>query len=251
MTPASPAHPKGRAAGAPRFTPQALTFLRSLARNNRREWFQPRKDTYESAVRAPMVEFVERLAGELASYAPDLVAVPRTSIFRIYRDTRFSNDKSPYKTAIAAHFPHGGLPKGESAGLYVEVAPRHVWYGGGIYMPRPRDLALVRAHLADHHRRLDRLVRSPAFRRTFGELGGDMLQRVPRGFAQDHPAAAWLRHRQFLAGVERPAAFATSPAFYRTVAAAFKVLAPIIAFLNDPLVAARRPAASARPWGAD
>lgn len=251
MRSASPGKPKGRAARLPRFAPPALAFLRALARNNRREWFQPRKDTYDSVVRAPMVDLVERLSEDFASFAPDLLAVPKASIFRIHRDTRFSHDKSPYKTTIAAHFPHRDLPKGESAGLYIEVAPRHVWYGGGMYMPSPRELSLVRAHLGDHYRRLERLLRSPAFRRTFGTLEGETLQRVPRGFAKDHPAADWLRHRQFLAGVERPADFATTAAFYRTVLAAFKALAPVIAFLNEPLVAARRPAASGTPWGTD
>lgn len=248
MTPASHALPKARAARAPRFTPQTLAFLRSLARHNRREWFQPRKDTYDAVVRAPMAELVERLADDFASFAPDLVAVPRVSIYRIYRDTRFSGDKTPYKTNVAAHFPHRGLPKNECAGLYIEVAPRHVWFGGGMYMPSSRELSLVRAHVAAHHRRLERLVRSVGFRRTFGALEGEKLQRVPRGFQKDHPAAEWLRHRQFLAGCERPAEFATSPAFYRTVSAAFKALAPVIAFLNEPLLAARKQAAAARPW---
>jgi uncharacterized protein (TIGR02453 family) len=240
---------KSRPPRAPRFTPQSLAFLRALARNNRREWFHERKATYDEVVRAPMVAFVERLAEDLAVFAPDHVALPKVSIFRIYRDTRFSADKTPLKTNIAAHFPHRSLPKNECAGFYIEVAPRHVWFGGGMYLPSPRQLLLVRQHLVAHHRRFARMVAAPAFTKVYGALAGETLTRVPRGFPADHPAADWLRHRQFLGGVERPAEFATSEDFYRTVSSAFKALAPIIAFLNEPQVAAAAAAEALRPWG--
>ena len=115
-------------------------------------------------------------------------------------------------------FPHRLLPKHEGAGLYLEIAPRHVWYGGGLYMPTSQQLHLLREHIAAHHRRLSRILASPAFRRAFGSLEGDRLQRVPRGFAKDHPAAEWLKYRQYLAFCERPAEFALTPGFYRNAA---------------------------------
>ncbi len=247
MTSASLARRVGPRAVGPAFGPETLKFLRALARHNEREWFQARKDLYDQVVKAPMVAFVERLADDLATFAPDLVAVPRISIFRIYRDTRFSADKTPYKTNIAAHFPHRLLPKNECAGLYIEVAPKHVWYGGGMYMPNARQLHLVRQHLVTHHKKFERLLGAAAFRKAFGTLEGETLTRVPRGFPADHPAAGWLRHKQFLAGIERPADFATSGQFYPTVVAAFRALAPIIMFLNEPQVAAVR--ATTRTWG--
>jgi uncharacterized protein (TIGR02453 family) len=231
------------------FPPETLAFLRSLARNNRRDWFTPRKEQYETVVRGPMVEFVNRLAADLAVWAPDHIAEPKVSIFRIYRDTRFSHDKTPYKTNIAAYFPHRGLPKNEGAGLYIEVAPKHVWYGGGVYMPSSRELLLIRQHLAADYRRFERILRAAAFKKAFGELQGDTLTRVPRGFPVDHPAAEWLRHKQFLAGIEQPAGFATSDGFYKTVSSAFKAAAPLMAFLNEPLVAAVKAAEASRPWG--
>ncbi len=222
---------------APRFTPASLAFLRALARNNRREWFHARKARYEEIVRAPMVALVERLAEDFRHFAPDLVASPRASLYRIYRDTRFSADKTPLKTHIGAVFPHRLLPKHEGAGLYIEVAPRHVWLGGGMYMPSTSHLHLVREHIAAHHRRFRRIVEAAPFRAAVGSLEGDTLQRVPRGFPADHPAAAYLKHRQFLAGCERPAEFAVSPGFYRSVVNTFKAVAPLLAFLNEPLVA--------------
>lgn len=248
MSHPSPPHPRGRGAPSAVFTARTLAFLRALERNNRREWFQARKDRFEADVRAPMVALVERLAVEFAAFAPDLVANPRASLYRPYRDTRFSADKAPLKTHIGAIFPHRLLPKHEGAGFYVEVAPRHVWYGGGMYMPSSAVLYQVREHIAAEHVRLARTVRSPGFVRTFGALEGERLQRVPRGFAPDHPAAAFLRHKQFLAGCERPAEFATSPAFYGTILAAFKTLAPLVEFLNEPLVAGLQSGLLGRAW---
>jgi uncharacterized protein (TIGR02453 family) len=230
------------------FTPRTLAFLRALERNNRREWFHARKDRYEADVRAPMAALVERLAADFRDFAPDLVAVPRTSIYRPYRDTRFAADKAPLKTNVAAVFPHRLLPKHEGAGFYLEVAPHHVWFGGGMYMPSSAQLHQVREHIAAHHARLSRIVGSAGFKRTFGALGGEQLRRVPRGFPPDHPAGAFLKYKQFLAGREHPAEFATSPGFHRTMLAAFKVLAPLVAFLNEPLVAGVRSGVLGRAW---
>jgi len=219
------------------FTPRTLAFLRALERHNSREWFHERKDRYDADVRAPMTALVERLAADFRDFAPDLVANPRVSLYRPYRDTRFSANKAPLKTHIGAIFPHRLLPKHEGAGFYVEVAPHHVWFGGGMYMPSSALLYQVREHIASHHRRLERIVGAAAFRRTFGALDGEQLRRVPRGFAPDHPAARFLKFKQFLAGCERPAELAATPGFYRTLVSAFRTLAPLIGFLNEPLVA--------------
>jgi uncharacterized protein (TIGR02453 family) len=237
-----------KAAPAAVFTPRTLAFLRALDRNNRREWFHARKDRYDADVRAPMVALVERLAGEFRGFAPDLVANPKTSIYRPYRDTRFAANKAPIKTNVAAVFPHRLLSKHEGAGFYLEVAPDHVWYGGGIYMPTGAQLYQVREHIAAHHRRLARIVGAAPFRRTFGRLEGEQLRRVPRGFPPDHEAAAFLKYKQFLAFCERPAEFAAEAGFYRTILAAFKVLAPLVAFLNEPLVAGVQSGVLGRAW---
>jgi uncharacterized protein (TIGR02453 family) len=243
----TPARPV-RSAPAGGFTPRTIAFLRAIERHNRREWFHAHKDRYEADVRAPMVALVERLAADLGTFAPDLVASPRTSIYRPYRDTRFAADKAPLKTNVAAVFPHRLLPKHEGAGFYLEVAPRHVWFGGGMYMPSSSHLHQVREHIATQHRRLARIVGSPAFRRTFGTLEGAKLQRAPRGFPSDHPALEFLKYRQFLAACERPAEFATTPGFYRTLLAAWKALAPLVHFLNEPLVAGLQSGLSGRAW---
>jgi uncharacterized protein (TIGR02453 family) len=103
-----------------RFSPKALSFLRALKRNNKREWFKARKDQYDALLRAPMIEIIERLAIDLRSFAPDLVASPKVSLYRVYRDTRFSANKAPLKTHVAAVFPCRSLQKHRGAGLYFE-----------------------------------------------------------------------------------------------------------------------------------
>ena len=220
----------------PSFTPKSLSFLRSLKRNNDREWFRARKDDYERHVRAPMVAVIERLAVDFGRFAPELDASPKRCIYRIYRDTRFSGDKTPLKTQIAASFRWRSLPRRRSAGLYLEVTPGWVWMGGGFYAPEPADLARIRQHISDTHPELHRLTRRASFRRVFQELEGELLTRVPRGFQRDDPAAEYLKHRNFLVGREFPPEFATTRDFYPTLLATFKAATPIVRFLNEPLV---------------
>jgi uncharacterized protein (TIGR02453 family) len=220
----------------PSFTPKTLSFLRSLKRNNDREWFRARKEEYERHVRAPMVAVIERLAVDFGRFAPELDASPRRCIYRIYRDTRFSADKTPLKTQIAASFRWRGLPKHRGAGLYFEVTPGWVWMGGGFYAPETADLARIRQHISDTHPELHRLTRAPVFRRTFQALEGERLSRLPRGFAKDDPAAEYLKYRNFLAGLEFPPSLATSAGFYPTLLRTFRAVMPIVRFLNEPLV---------------
>jgi len=217
------------------FTRKTLAFLRALKRNNDREWFRARKVDYEQHVRAPMIALLQQLARDLPAFAPDLVSDPRVCLFRIYRDTRFSSDKRPLKTNVAAHFPSRRFPKGEGAGLYVEIAPQWVWIGGGIYMPSSGELNAIRAAIADDHRRFRRVITAPAFRRAVGELGGEQLTRVPRGYPKDHPAANYLRHRQFIGGREYPADFAVTPRFYSELLTVFRGIAPLVGFLNHAI----------------
>ena len=221
------------------FTRKTLAFLRALTRNNDREWFRARKAEYEQHVRSPMVALLERLARDLPAFAPDLVSDPRVSLFRIYRDTRFSSDKRPLKTNVAAHFPSRRFPKGEGAGLYMEVAPQWVWIGGGIYMPSSTELNAIRATIADDHRRFRRVVTAQTFRRAVGGLSGEQLTRVPRGYLKDHPAADYLRHKQFIGGREYPADFALSPRFYPQLLTVFRGIAPMVGFLNNAILTRR------------
>jgi uncharacterized protein (TIGR02453 family) len=218
------------------FPAETMRFLRALKRNNRREWFNAHRDDYESFVRQPMTAIVERLAVDLRAFAPELVASPKVSIYRIYRDTRFSENKTPYKTHAAAVFPRRGLPKHEGAGVYFHISPEEVWIGGGMYSPQAPQLLAVREHIAAHLKQFRTIVESPAFRKQLGTLEGGTLKRVPRGFAKDHPAADFLKRTQFIAGAEFPPTLATSPAFYKTLLTVFRQVVPLTRFLNAPLL---------------
>jgi uncharacterized protein (TIGR02453 family) len=183
-----------------------------------------------------MIEVVERLAVDFRSFAPELIASPKQSLFRIYRDTRFSADKKPLKTHEAAVFRTRQLPKPMGAGLYFQVAAEGVWIGGGMHRPEPPELVKLRAHIADTWPKIRDISRARAFRSRFDELEGEKMTRVPRGYPPDHPAAEFLKFRQFFAGADFPASLVYSPKFYPTLVATFKAMMPLVRFLNTPLV---------------
>ncbi|HZT28592.1 MAG TPA: DUF2461 domain-containing protein [Bryobacteraceae bacterium] len=227
-------------AGFSGFPVEAVTFFRGLARNNKREWFQPRKHIFDEKVKAPMVEMIRTMTREMMEFAPDYVTEPETAIYRIYRDTRFSKDKTPYKTHIAASFGRRGFEKHGAAGYYFSVSHQEVEVGGGIYMPNPEVLLAVRQHLAQHHEEFREVAKNPAVLRLLGNVQGEQLTRVPKGFLPDHPAADLLRFRQYLLYTVLDPAIVTTPQLYREVMKRFRAMAPFLEFLNAPLVAARR-----------
>jgi uncharacterized protein (TIGR02453 family) len=220
---------------APRFSKNTLSFLGRLKRNNGREWFNAHKDEYDAVVRQPMLAILEQLAVDMHRIAPELLVSPK-SMYRIYRDVRFSENKQPYKTHVAASFWHRKLGKGGGAGMYFHVEPSGVWVGGGMYAPQMPQLHRVREHIAANITHFRSIVDAPRFKRALdGGLDGEQLQRVPRGFPKDHEAAHYLRYRQFLAGKEFPARFATGQTFQAGMLDVFRTIAPLIRFLNEPL----------------
>ncbi len=219
----------------PVFSTKTLTFLRALTRHNDREWFKAHKADYESHVKAPLLELLARLEPDLHAFAPEYVAHPKVSLFRIYRDTRFSANKAPLKTNAAAHFPHREILK-RGGGFYMEVTPQRVFMGGGVYMPEPADLLRIRERIAGDHQRFTRLIRAKAFTGVVGEMRGTQLSRVPRGFRADHPAADLLRYKQFLAAREFPPEFAYDPGFYPELLRVFRATAPLLRFLNEAML---------------
>jgi len=149
---------------------------------------------------------------------------------------RFSADKSPYKTQIAASFHHRGLGCGEGAGFYFAVSHKQLAVGGGVYMPSPETLRAIRGHLADRHADFRRIVKAPAVRRLLGELHGEQLSRIPKGFAADHPAADLLRFKLYLLYIELPPDLATTPAIQTEIVKRFRAITPFLDFLNTPLL---------------
>jgi uncharacterized protein (TIGR02453 family) len=218
------------------FTSKTLSFLRSLKRNNKREWFHARKDQYLIHCRQPVLDIIGRLAEDMPAIAPEMVIDPKVNLLRPFRDTRFSEDKTPLKTHVGATIPNRTLGRMNGAWLYFEVAPGWVWMGGGMWRPDTSQLHLVREHVAANYRQLDKIVASPRFKKI-GGLQGDTMTRVPRGFAKDHPAAAYLMRRQFMAFREEDASLATQKNFYIQLRDTFETIIPLVRFLNEPLVA--------------
>ncbi len=217
------------------FRPETRKFLLKLKRNNRREWFRPRKETFDEVVKAPMTELVLSLGEALRDIAPELNTDPKKAVYRIYRDTRFSRDKTPYKTWIAAVFSPRGFPKHAAAGAYFHIGPDEILAGGGIYAPGPTELRALREHIGDNAEEFRAILANRTFHKTFGEMSGERLKRVPKGFAADHPAADLLVHKQFLAGTNLDPALAETPKLYSQLVKVFTTLTPFLRFLNTPL----------------
>jgi uncharacterized protein (TIGR02453 family) len=222
------------------FPSEGLQFLKRLKRNNNRDWFNANKATYEEWVKKPMLNLIDTMALEFEKFAPEIQASAKVSFYRIYRDTRFSKDKTPYKTHAAAVFPLRGMQKHEGAGFYFHIAPTEVFVGGGLYMSLPEDLQAVREAIASRHQQFRRIVTGSSFRKMFGALMGEQLTRVPRGFSAEHPAADYLRYKQFLGARTLESSIAVAPAFSKTLAETFKTLTPLVQFLNEPILANRR-----------
>src|SRR6266481_9394063 len=165
----------------PGFSPDALAFLRALKRNNRREWFQPRKEKYEALIKLPMMELVNSLNQEFARFAPDYITLPEKAVYRIYRDTRFSHDKTPYKTHIAAIFPRYTAVKREGAVFYLHFTEKDLLAFGGVYSPDRNELFAYRGLLQHHYHEFEEILRDKKLRRTVGELQGEQLSRMPKG----------------------------------------------------------------------
>jgi len=229
------------AAGFPGFPKEMTTFFRSLKRNNRREWFQPRKHVFEQYVKEPMIELVTALNRDFAKFAPEFVSDPKKAIFRIYRDTRFSSDKTPYKTHIAASFARRGGERLAAGGFYFSVSHDQIEVAGGIYHPEPETMLVVRNHIAEHHQDLRRLLADRKVRRLLGDLQGDALTRAPKGFDPAHPAIQLIKMKDWILDTTLDPALGTSPRLYKELADRFRAMTPLIEFLNRPLLA-RKPA---------
>lgn len=217
-----------------------MEFFRGLARHNTRQWFQPRKELFEEKVKQPMRELVEAVNADLLRFAPEHATDPEKAIYRFYRDTRFSKDKTPYKDRIAASFARRGLVRHQGASYYFSVNEKEVAIGGGMYMPMPETLLAVRNHIAEHHAELRGIVAARAATRLYGELQGEELARVPKGFACAHPAADLLKKKQFLFYVELEPRLALSSELVRAIRKHFQALAPLVEFLNAGLLGETR-----------
>ncbi|HVP68709.1 MAG TPA: DUF2461 domain-containing protein [Anaeromyxobacteraceae bacterium] len=222
----------GTATRSPWFTPALFTFLEELRLHNDRDWFERNRDRYLRDVRDPMLRFVADAAPVLKRLAPRIVADPRPvggSMFRIHRDQRFSKDKTPYKTNVAASFHHAAGRASPGPAFYVSLEPGAIQVGGGVWHPEAEPLGLIRRAILDDPAGWRRALRAPGLDRL--TWWGDSLARTPKGFAPGHPLDAWLRRRDFAAGLELGEADALAPDLLDRCAAAWRSLCPAMGLL--------------------
>jgi len=222
------------------FSRDALQFLVDLALNNDRNWFQPRKAEYERLLKEPLEALIADLAIELDRRDVPLQADPKKSPFRIYRDTRFAKDKSPYKTHVAASFPWVGAGEatsdGESerhGGGYFHFSPQGTYMGGGMWHPEPVRLAAFRRAVDKDTERTLAVINEPGFVARFKHLSsdGESLKRVPQGYPADHPRAELLKMKNVTFGRELTEKEALSPQLPRILAEDFAAAVPVMRFL--------------------
>ncbi len=222
------------------FPAELGVFFRGLEKNNNREWFQKRKPVFEEKIKAPMHALIEKVNERMMRFAPEYVTDPAKAVYRIYRDTRFSADKTPYKTHIAAIFPRRNLDKNGGAGLYFSVSHKEIEIAGGLYMPSTEQVRAVRAHIAANHEQFRKLTGDRRLRTLLGELWGEQLSRAPKGFPQDHPALDLLRYKQWVVYRTLEPALATTPELLDEIVVRFRSMTPFVEFLNQPLAGMRR-----------
>jgi uncharacterized protein (TIGR02453 family) len=227
---------KAQSPDAPHFTAQALDFLRKLKRNNRREWFEARRDVYERELKSPMLALIERLMHGMTEYAPDHLRPPQKCMMRIYRDTRFSADKTPYKTRVAAWWTRNGLDKTSGAGYYFSLSATELVIATGVYMPPKEQLFAIRQHLLGHHAEFRRLIENKKLRAKMELHDPQALTRPPKGFGADHAAIEWIKWRQWGVIATLPATEALRPKLAATVEEHFRLSASLVDFLNAALL---------------
>jgi len=213
------------------FTPELFRFLARLKRNNNRDWFLSHKDEYETHARQPALQFITDFAGPLYDLTPHLASDARGtrgSLFRIYRDTRFSSDKRPYKTHLAMRFSHRGKDV-HSPGFYLHLEPGGCFAASGLWHPEPPTLLKVRNAMVE---------RSDEWRKVRKLLNWDdasKLLRPPRGFPADHEFVQDLKLRDLGTAIEFTDKQVCSPNFMATFANACRKMSPLAAFLSSAL----------------
>lgn len=221
---------------AAHFSPAGLKFLKDLAHHNDRSWFEAHKHRYESEVKAPMLDLIAGLNDALASFAPEFVRDPKKCMMRIYRDIRFSKNKQPYKTHAAAWWARRGLEKTSGGGFYLEIGPEAVRVAAGVYIPEKEQLLAIRRMLLENHE----AVRTAMKVKGMQPIDAMKMARGPKGFPAGHPAADLILQKQWGLTTVLPAEAATSSKLSGQIARHFRLAAPLVSLLNEPLLPSSR-----------
>ena len=218
------------------FNPAGMKFLRDLKRHNDRDWFNARKPVYEAELKAPMLALIGEINDALAAFAPEFVRDPAKIAMRIYRDTRFSKNKLPYKTNLAAWWARHGMEKTSGGGFYLSIGIDEITVAAGCYMPAPEQLLAIRRHLQTHHAAMRALLADRKLRAAGMSVFDDAaLSRPPKGFAADDPAIDLIKQKQWGLSARLPPENALSGTLSKEIVKRFKLALPLVALLNQPL----------------
>ena len=213
-----------------------LDFFKDLDHNNNRVWFEANKKHYETVVKAPLEDFVQKLLHELTPYDAAYATLPAKScIYRIYRDVRFSSDKTPYKNHASFLLSSNGKKEFDATGSYIEIGYGRVFIASGLYMPTTAQLLQLRRYIVAHDDRFRQILAAPEFVACFGSLRGEQNKKLPAEFAQALTEQPLLLHKQFLAYAEMPSSVAISPDFGALILRHYAAALPLTDFLNDAL----------------
>lgn len=211
---------------------ETLKFLKDLSKNNNKEWFTANKKRYESA-KAEFEAFVSEMIRNIAKFDPaigDLEA--KKAIFRIYRDTRFSKDKTPYKPNMGANFTDSPGKIHDRAGYYFHLEPGKSFLAGGAYEPQSPWIGKIRQEIDYNTKEFKKIISAPAFVKNFNALQGEKLKTVPKGFPKDHPELGLLQHKSFLMMHQVDDKMVQSPDFMKHITGVYKSMKPLNDFLN-------------------
>ncbi len=219
------------------FSKISFSFLKELAKNNDREWFANNKLRYESDVLAPSLAFIAALQPMMRKISPYIMVLPKRmggSMMRIYRDTRFSKNKTPYKIHVGMHFRHELGGDIHAPGYYLHIEPGNCFIGAGIWMPETEPLTMIRDLIVEDSRYWKKARDDKKFKARF-KMEGESLKTVPRGFEADHPMIDDLRRKSFIGLAPISEKELMSPACVERVVTAFRDAKPFMKFLCDAL----------------
>ena len=219
---------------ATHFSPEAMKFLRGLARNNDRLGFEERREVYERSLKAPMLALVEEISTAMEGFAPEHVRPPHKITMRIYRDIRFSKNKLPYKTHLSAWWARRGMEKTSGGGFYLQISPQEVMVAAGVYMPEREQLLTLRRWMSENHEAYRANVKKLMKARGagFDSIDAQGLTRMPKGFASDDPADELVRAKNWGVRSSLPSELALEPELAREVVRRFKLASALVETLN-------------------
>lgn len=205
-----------------------IKFIKDLSKNNNRDWFKKNKDRYDAAyanTKAFMIDL------EAAMNKHD--EIEKTKLFRVYRDVRFSKDKTPYNSDLRISMSRSGAYR--RGGYYLRISPKETFIAGGFWRPEPKDLKLIRSHIAQDSKPLRKILASKKFRDTFGELEGEKVKTAPKGFDKDHPDIDLLKHKSMIIHHQIDDNIVTSDKFIKELVKSYKAVRPFFDYMSDIL----------------